>query len=163
MKNTTKIIGIKKAIKEHHALGNMIAAAAMDKNVTMRREGLKRAMKAMKEHHALGKIIGDAAKAIGKGVNMSLPYIGVGGKFLGALGGGSRAGNIAGALGNLAQSSLDLKQINQARSTAAAQEKLLKAQARGAENQNTYLERQMAGLQPQKKGGRTKSYRKNCK
>ena len=132
MKNNAKIINNKKAMK----LGSGLTKAHVKK--------------AMREHHSLGQLIGAAARGLG----MAAPYFG-------------RALHGVGALGSIAQTGLGLsqgvRQMKEGSRAAAAQERLLNAQARSAENQNTYYEKQMAGSQPQKKGGRTKSYRKNCR
>jgi hypothetical protein len=116
------------------------------KIINSKRHGITKAhiKRAVREHHYLGELIGSAARGLG----MAAPYLGT---ALHGLGG----------LGALAQTGLGLSQMRQANRAAAAQERLMKAQARSAENQNAYFEKQMAGSQPHKKGGRAKSYRRN--
>lgn len=112
---------------------------------TAKHHGITKAhvKKAMREHHFIGQLIGAAARGLG----MAAPH------FNNALHG-------IGALGALAQTGMGLSQMRQANKASAAQERLLKAQARDAENRNAYFEKQMAGSQPHKKGGRAKSCRK---
>lgn len=150
MKKTAKTINNKKAIKARHGIT---------------KTHVKRAMR---EHHYLGQLIG----AIAKGIGMAAPHItrGVG---MAARGAGAAARGIsaaapigkvlkgAGTIGSIAQTGLGLNQMRQAAKAATAQERLLNAQAQAAENQNAYFDKQMAGSQPHKKGGRAKSYRKN--
>lgn len=147
---------IKKAMREHHMIGQMLCGKTLDtQNIDK-----KTHKKATREHHFLGSLIGMLAK----GAGMAAPYLAkglsLGAKGLGAVGGtlARNAGNIGHAVnaaGTAAQAGMAFNQMRQANKSAAAQERMMNAQAQGAEDQNAYVKRQMG----QKRGGRTKSYR----
>ena len=141
---------IKKAMKEHHMIGKMLGDKTLDK---------KTHKKATREHHFLGSLIGMLAK----GAGMAAPYLA---KGLGAVGGtlARNAGNIGHAVnaaGTAAQAGMAFNQMRQANKSAAAQERMMNAQAQGAEDQNAYLKKKMEAEQVQKRGGRTKSHRRH--
>jgi hypothetical protein len=148
---------IKKAMKEHHMIGKMLGDKTLDK---------KTHKKATREHHFLGSLIGMLAK----GAGMAAPYLAkglsLGAKGLGAVGGtlARNAGNIGHAVnaaGTAAQAGMAFNQMRQANKSAAAQERMMNAQAQGAEDQNAYLKKKMEAEQVQKRGGRTKSHRRH--
>jgi hypothetical protein len=69
-------------------------------------------------------------------------------------------GHAVNTVGSLAQTGMTVNQMQQANRAAAAQERMMNAQAQGAEDQNSYLKRQMEAGQAQKTGGRI-NYRRN--
>jgi hypothetical protein len=158
---------IKKAMREHHMIGQMLCGKTLDtQNIDK-----KTHKKATREHHFLGSLIGMLAKGAGmaapylaKGLSLGTKAASLGAKGLGAVGGtlARNAGNIGHAVnaaGTAAQAGMAFNQMRQANKSSAAQERMMNAQAQGAEDQNAYAKRQMEAAQGQKRGGRTKSYR----
>lgn len=155
---------IKKAMREHHMIGQMLCGKSLEHTQNIDKKTHK---KAVEEHHFLGSLIGMLAKGAGmaapylaKGLSLGTKAASLGAKGLGAVGGtlARNAGNIGHAVnaaGTAAQAGMAFNQMRQANKSSAAQERMMNAQAQGAEDQNAYVKRQMG----QKRGGRTKSYR----
>jgi hypothetical protein len=173
MKHITKA-HINRAKKEHHMIGKMLGISDSHKRFYIPENMDKKTYKkAVNEHHFLGNLIGMLAKGIGMGakvaratVPIALRSANAGIKGLGKSAGflAKNAGNIGHAVnaaGSAAQAGMALKQMRQANKVSAAQERMMNAQAQSAEDQNAYVRRQMEAAQGQKKGGRTKSYKKH--
>lgn len=154
---------IKKAMKEHHMIGKMLGDKSLERIRSMDKKTHK---KALEEHHFLGSLIG----MLSKGLGMAAPYlakgIGMGARGLSAVGGtlsrnAKNIGHAVNTVGSLAQTGMTLNQMQQANRAAAAQERMMNAQAQGAEDQNSYLKRQMEAGQAQKTGGQINFRRNN--
>ncbi len=98
--------------------------------------------KAIREHHFLGSLI----KGLGMAAKFAAPALKVGLK----------------AAPGLLSAGAGIHQMRQQNKANKAQERLMNAQAEGAEDQNKYLKKQMAEPQTQKKGGRTQSRKRYC-
>lgn len=169
MKHITKS-HIKKAMREHHMIGQMLGDKSLEHIRSMDKKTHK---KALEEHHFLGSLIGMLSKGLGmaapylaKGLSLGTKAASLGAKGLGAVGGtlARNAGNIGHAVnaaGTAAQAGMALNQMRQANRAAAAQERMMNAQAQGAEDQNSYLKRQMEAGQAQKTGGQINFRRNN--
>jgi len=153
---------IKKAMKEHHMIGKMLGDKSLEHIRSMDKKTHK---KALEEHHFLGSLIGMLAKGLGRAAPYLAKGIGMGARGLSAVGGtlsrnAKNIGHAVNTVGSLAQTGMTVNQMQQANRAAAAQERMMNAQAQGAEDQNSYLKRQMEAGQAQKTGGRI-NYRRN--
>ena len=91
---------------------------------------------------------------ITKGVGAGARMAGTGAKLIGR--NAKNIGHAVNAGAGIASGISAYRQGQAANKAAAAQERMMNAQAEGQEAQNAYMRRQMEA-QPQRKGGRTKS------
>ncbi len=159
--------------REHHRLGKMLGIGGKGRRQTSLDLDKDTHTQAVEEHHFLGSLIGllgRAAPALMRGAGMAAK-VGAGaarmaapaarmaarGAVAGAKGLGKVAagtgkvlaknakniGHAANAAGAIASTGMQYHQMKQADKAAAAQERMMNAQADGAEASNAYMKKQM--------------------